>query len=284
MRRFGAPGAWRAFIRRNRDGRHQHSTACGHCCLRIRGRARQRRIQLAHRWGGPPSGDPVLDSIRTGWVHHFLHSSRSRGSLVWALIHAALAPRPFLPPDIFSFLDPAVCKPSLLEVLLMVFFGAPEIGCRHYFGNNGPPKTSGARERPLRRLGVSLLLGCVIENPGAILSSHVGTLPVRSCWIMVLPKHLEKFLIGNLGGIKLNLNNFRMTCFIGADVLVGWILQRSPHIADRGGSDTFHLPKRGFHAPKTARSECRFFHSSSVAAQHGPRPTAWTGYQPMPVS
>jgi hypothetical protein len=159
MKHLGATGAWRAIIWRDSGGSRLHSDASEQRRRRTRGRACQPRLQLALRWSGPHSGDPVLDSIRTGWVHHFLHPNRSRGSLVRALTsfedraqngarREAVPSLWWCAPHPLRFLDPAVCQPSLLEVLLMIFFGPPEIGCRHDFGNNRSPKLSGARERP----------------------------------------------------------------------------------------------------------------------------------------
>jgi hypothetical protein len=159
MKQLGATGAWRAVIWRNPDGSRLHSDASAQRRRGTRGRAGQPRLQLALRWSRPHSGDSVLDSIRTGWVYHFLHLDRSRGSVVRPLTSfedRALngARREAVPslcwcaPHTLRFLDPAVCQPSLLEVLLMIFFGPPEIGCRHDFGNDRSPKLSGARERP----------------------------------------------------------------------------------------------------------------------------------------
>jgi len=70
---------------------------------------------------------------------------------------------------------------------------------------------------------------------------------------------VEDLLVRNLGGIEVELDNFRVASLVSADILIGGALERAALIADGGGGDSGDFGKGGFDTPETAGSECCFF-------------------------
>src|SRR5215813_8397803 len=72
---------------------------------------------------------------------------------------------------------------------------------------------------------------------------------------MGLPKRFQDLFIGDDLGVELDLNNFRMPCLTGADLLVGGILGSSAGVAARNGFYTRkHLELR-FRTPKAPAAQ-----------------------------
>src|SRR5947209_6871863 len=99
----------------------------------------------------------------------------------------------------------------------------------------------------------------MVENRGAILRAIIRPLPIASRRIVVLPKHVEQVVIGDLGRIVLDLHNLRVAGPVGADVLVRRIFQRSAGVTDGRVCYAFDLAKRRFDAPETTGTESGFF-------------------------
>src|SRR5271165_6353004 len=99
----------------------------------------------------------------------------------------------------------------LLDVLLVILFGAPERRGGRDFGDNRATEPA-ARLEPRFQSSRCLSLGLVvIEDGRAVLSSDVGPLSVQCGRIVKFPEDLQQPLIGDLGRIKLNLNDLGMT-------------------------------------------------------------------------
>src|SRR5450755_3950731 len=77
---------------------------------------------------------------------------------------------------------------------------------------------------------------------------------------MVLPEHVEQFVVGELGRIVVHFHGFRMPGAVGADFLVGGVGRLAAGITDTGGDDSRQLAKRGFYSPETTCGKCGFGH------------------------
>jgi len=156
-------------------------------------------------------------------------------------------------------LERAVRATVFGQVLLMIFFGP--IKNRRWFdlGDDGATKTPALVQ--LCKLGFSrrFLRRRMIKNNRTILRTKVGSLTIASRWIMVPPENVEQLIVGNFCGIERHLDDFRMTRFVAAHILIGWIFGCAPGITDDRILHSLGLPEDRFHAPETARSESRFF-------------------------
>src|SRR5215469_5089221 len=101
----------------------------------------------------------------------------------------------------------------------------------------------------------------MIENCRTVLCSPVRPLAVQLRGIVILPKHLEQILIGNLGRVVLNLDRFGVSGAIGANIFVGGVWEMAASVANAGRNHAGNLPERSFDSPKAARRESGFGHN-----------------------
>ena len=142
------------------------------------------------------------------------------------VIHRALFPFPFYP-------EMAVRTSSFFRiVILMIIFGRPECEGFPDFCNNVKPMFP---EYVNQFLGGFLLFFVFVKDGGMVLSSDIGALAVRLCWIMDLEKELCQFMIGDTARIKNYFQGFEMTGGAGTHLFVGWVGDIPPHISDSGG-------------------------------------------------
>ena len=146
----------------------------------------------------------------------------------------------------------------LFQVALMVFFRTPKLVSWLDLGHDRLAKFPALVELLLGCFCGGFLLGRMVKNDGTILGADVGPLPIQRRRIVIRPKNIQKVLVADLRRIEFNFHNFGVTSFIRANVFVTRILFRSARIADACRSYAFQFPKGFLHAPKTARSECRF--------------------------
>src|SRR5208283_1494028 len=140
----------------------------------------------------------------------------------------------------------------LLDVLLVILFGAPERRGGRDFGDNRATEPAAGLE-PLFQSSRCRLLGLVvIEDGRAVLSSDVGPLAVQRGRIVKLPEDLQQPLVVNLGWIKLNLNDLGMPGPVRADRLIAWVLQVAAHVADRRPGHSRRPAKCFLNSPEAA--------------------------------
>jgi hypothetical protein len=54
-----------------------------------------------------------------------------------------------------------------------------------------------------------------------------------------IPESIQQVFIRDHGGIENNLDGLGMACFVGADILVRWIIEMPAGLADSGRNNAF---------------------------------------------
>src|SRR5262249_32339704 len=98
-----------------------------------------------------------------------------------------------------------------------------------------------------------------------VLSAGVRSLPVQRGRIVIFPKNVQQYLVGDHGRVKLDLHGFGVSCTVGTDLLVGRLFDVSPYISDTGRLDAFQLATRFLYSQKPARREGGQGHDLSPA-------------------
>ena len=104
----------------------------------------------------------------------------------------------------------------------------------------------------LRRLGQTALLVIAVENGAAVLAAMVAELAILRERIDVVPEHVEKLLVADLGWIEGDLHRLGMAGAAVRDLFVARIGDLSAGIAGRGAEHARHLVEVGLHAPEAA--------------------------------
>src|SRR5262245_66290004 len=89
----------------------------------------------------------------------------------------------------------AGAEAALLEILLVILFGAVERSRWLDHRHDGPPIATTLLLRLLRGVGCRLLLGRMVEDGRAILVADVWSLPVELCGGMVVPERHQQILV-----------------------------------------------------------------------------------------
>src|SRR5215472_12949592 len=100
---------------------------------------------------------------------------------------------------------------ALLQIFLVIFFGAVELACWGNLRRNRPAELAARLQRRTRLLCDSLLLRRMKENRRAVLRPEVRTLAVHLRRIVRLPEHLEQLLVTYFGGIERDLHHFSVS-------------------------------------------------------------------------
>src|SRR5271157_5126817 len=146
----------------------------------------------------------------------------------------------------------AACAAVLLDVLLVILFGAPERRGGRDFGDNRATESAAGLEPLFQSSRCGLLGLVVIEDGRAVLTSDVGPLSVQCCRIVKFPEDLQQPLIVDLGRIKLNLNDLGMAGPVRADRLIAWVFQEAAHVTDRRLSHSRRSAKCFLNSPEAA--------------------------------
>jgi len=107
------------------------------------------------------------------------------------------------------------------EVVLVVILRGIERGQREDFGDNGFREVGGGLLAGL--FGGGLLLVVVREDDGAVLGTFVATLSVHGGGVVSFPKDLEDLVVGDDGGVEVDLNDLGVAGVTGADGFVGGV-------------------------------------------------------------
>src|SRR5438034_1818697 len=103
---------------------------------------------------------------------------------------------------------------ALLQIFLVILFGAVELSCGGDFRRKGPPEFAAGFQSVASLLRNRFLLRRVKENRGAVLSAEIRTLPVHLRGIVDLPKHIQELLVTYLCRVKRHLHYLGMAGFI----------------------------------------------------------------------
>src|SRR5258706_9447671 len=98
------------------------------------------------------------------------------------------------------------------------------------------------------------------ENRRPVLRSVIRTLTIQRGRIVILPENVQQVVIADQRRIEGHFDHFGVTGLIGAHILISGFAHRAAHIADLRGFHPGQPTERGFHAPKTSRSEGGFLH------------------------
>ena len=82
-------------------------------------------------------------------------------------------------------------------------------------------------------------------------------LPTLSLIHIYLPECIQQLFVTQLRRVKCHLHNFRVSGFVGAHVLIGWIDSVPAAIADNRVDDARNSPERRLDSPKATRAKCR---------------------------
>lgn len=134
----------------------------------------------------------------------------------------------------------------LEEVKLMIFLGVDPLSSFNDLSNNLRPVR--VKVFLLHFLGHSLgnifLVGGVVKDGRAILSSTVVTLFINGCWIMCAVKEFNELGVRHDLRVELNPQSFGVACSSRTDVVVGCVITLSPGIPNGGLENTLILRRR----------------------------------------
>src|SRR5207253_4535558 len=156
---------------------------------------------------------------------------------------------------------------ALLQVLLVILFGAIERVCGSNLRRDGPLELSAGFERRPRLFGCRFLHRRMEEDCRAVLRAEVWSLAVHLRRLVRVPEDVEQMFVTYFRGIKRYLHDFRMSRFIRADILVGRIGRLAATVPHCGINHSWHALKSRLHAPEAPCPKCRYFchgHHSSL--------------------
>src|SRR6266568_441387 len=170
--------------------------------------------------------------------------------------------------------DHAGRQAALLQVLLVVVLGLPERRRRCDFG--GDRAAVALLLGVPRGLGGPLLLGRKVEDRRAVLGAHVRALAVHLGRVVVLPEDVQELLVGDLGGVELDLDRLGMAAAAAADLLVGRALGGPAGVPHGGGDYPGRHPERRLNPPEATPGKQRLLgpgrHGSSHLETRNPTP------------
>ena len=144
---------------------------------------------------------------------------------------------------------------GFIVIILVVIFCRPELIGLGYFSFNVVAHFL----KCLDKLGSYLfLLGVEIENLGSILRTDIGALAVKLCKIVGLEKQLCQLLVADYFGIIRDLDGLGVAGFVGADLLVGGIVNVAARVSDGCGDNAGYFVEVIFGPPETAGCEYCF--------------------------
>src|SRR5512141_495031 len=155
----------------------------------------------------------------------------------------------------------AAGKTALLEILLVIILCHVELRRWSDLGDNRTTIPSALLSFILRCDRCFLLRIIMVEDGRAVLSAHVRSLPVEGRGIVILPENREQVVVGDACRIVRHLHDFSVAGAAAADVVIGWILQRSAEVSDSRRENTGDLAVCGFDSPEASRAKSCDRHS-----------------------
>jgi len=126
--------------------------------------------------------------------------------------------------------------------------------------NNGLIKSSAFIKSSFIFFGFFFFFIIVVKNDTPVLRPRIITLPVQRCGIMSCPENLEQFIKTDFIRTIINFQDFRMTRFLIANLLVGWIFNVTATISTGYFFNPFQLLKNRFCTPEATITKCcRFY-------------------------
>src|SRR5207245_10922323 len=107
----------------------------------------------------------------------------------------------------------------------------------------------------------------VQELFGALLLAYDEVLAIQRLHVVIHPEHGEEPVVGDTGGIVLDLHDLGVPGAPGADVLVGGVPETAAGVADGRRYDALDLLKSGLDPPEAAGSERRLLHAREHSAR-----------------
>src|SRR6266852_5207746 len=151
---------------------------------------------------------------------------------------------------------------ALLQVLLVILFGAPEGARLCDLGGDWALELAAGVKRLLRFLCGGFLLRRMKENRGAVLLAEVRPLAIHLRRIVNAPESVQQLRVGNFLRIKGYLDDFGVAGGVRAHVFVCRIFLVPALVPGDGLDDSRHATKRRFNSPKTTCCKrCDFLHS-----------------------
>src|SRR5437899_2079854 len=98
----------------------------------------------------------------------------------------------------------------------------------------------------------------MVKNHRAILRSHIRSLSVQGCGIMVRPENIQKFAVTDLRRIEFHFHHLSMPSLIGANIFIRRILLCPACVPDSCGQNALQITKSFVHSPETACAERGF--------------------------
>src|SRR5205814_7496270 len=141
----------------------------------------------------------------------------------------------------------AVPAGVLLEILLMIVLGGPELAGGDDLGHDRAVPLARARDALLHALGDLPLLVVVIEDGGAVLRADVVVLAVHRRGVVHAEKVAEQLLVAALRRIEDHLDGLGVTGVAAAHVAIGGILRAATGVADVRLDDGRARARRGLH-------------------------------------
>lgn len=179
-------------------------------------------------------------------------------------VPTAVALFPELRQELFSKLDdfggnhsPAVRLVGIVLIIALVIVLRPvkDLKCSDLGNNAGIPDVGGI-ELGNHLIGNCLLLGGVVEDRGAILSSDVGALSVECCRVVDREEDLQEFLESYHLRIKSDLNYFSMPSGTAANLSIAGVGGFAARIAGFHLLHALQLVENRLQAPKTPAGQC----------------------------
>src|SRR5258708_2951542 len=206
-------------------------------------------------------GFPRLRSAQLIW-----QGKTDPACLCWFRILRSLAP-----PDSrgrrsprCSLLDVTGRLSPFFEILLVVILCWMKRNCRNDLSHDRLLEAPRLLQLFFREPGFALLLRDVEKDRRAVLRSIVRTLAVELGGVVVLPEHLEQFLVGEFCGIVIYFDRLGVAGAVAAHVLIGRIGEVPAGVANPGCGNPRQLAESSFHSPETACGKGGFGHMDEL--------------------
>src|SRR5258708_8522173 len=120
---------------------------------------------------------------------------------------------------------------ALLQIFLMVLFGAIERARGSDFGGDRPLEFAAGVQRGARLLSGGFLLRRMEENRTAILRAEVRSLAIHLSWVVSLPECIQQLFLTQYCPVEVHLHYLRGPGFIGANIFLRGVCHLSAAVA-----------------------------------------------------